>query len=84
MIAPLKSKIYKYMISVAQNVYTDKFIDVSNKYKNTYHNTIKMKPLDVKSNTYIDFGVENNDKDSKFKVEDHVTFLKKLTLQIFL
>ena len=35
-----------------------------------------MKPVDVKSNTYIDFGVENNDKDSKFKVVDHVRISK--------
>ena len=26
--------------------------------------------------TYIDFGVENNDKDSKFKVSNHVALLK--------
>ena len=40
-------------------MYKDKVDDVVNKYNNTYHSTIKMKPGDVKSNTYIDFGIEN-------------------------
>ena len=35
-----------------------------------------MKPTDVKSSTYIDFGVESNDKDPKFKVGDHVGISK--------
>ena len=39
---------------------------------NTYDNTIKIKSVDVKSSTYIDFNVENNDKDRKFKNSDHV------------
>ena len=39
---------------------------------NTYDSTIKIKPVDVKSSTYIDFNVENNDKDRKFKSSDHV------------
>ena len=44
-------------------------------YHNTYHRTIKMKPVDVKDNTYIDFKKDVNVKDPKFKVEDHVRFL---------
>ena len=43
------------MASISENVYIDKLADVVNKYKNTYHSTIKMKPVDVKSTTYIDF-----------------------------
>ena len=39
---------------------------------NTYHSTIKTNPVDVKNNTYIDFGEKNNNKDPKFKVGDHV------------
>ena len=31
-----------------------------------------MKPVDVKDNTYIDSNKEVNDKDPKFKVDDHV------------
>ena len=53
-IRTLKNKIYKYMTSISKNVYIDKLDDIVNKYNNTYHNTIKMKPFDVKSNTYID------------------------------
>ena len=43
--------------------YIDKLDDIVNKYNNTYHCTIKMKPADVKSNTYIDSSKENNEKD---------------------
>ena len=53
-IRTLKNKIYKYMTSISKNVYIDKLDDIVNKYNNTYHSTIKMKPVDVKSNTYID------------------------------
>ena len=41
----------------------DKLSDIVNEYNNTYHSKIKMKPVDVKSSTYIDFDKENNDKD---------------------
>ena len=54
-IRTLKNKIYKYMTSVSKNAYIDKFDDTVNKYNNTYHRTIKMKPFDVKSSTCIDF-----------------------------
>ena len=50
-IRPLKSKIYKHMTSILKNVYIDKLNDIVDKYNNTYHNTIKMKPVDVKDNT---------------------------------
>ena len=71
-IRTLKTKIYKYMTSVSKNVYIDKLDDIVGEYNNTYHRTIKMKPVDVKDNTYIDFNKEVNDKDSKLKVGDHV------------
>ena len=54
-----------------------------NKYNDTYHNTIKMKPVDVKSSIYFDFSKETNDKDPKFKLvilleyQNLKTFLKK-------
>ena len=54
-IRTLKAKIYKYMTSVSKNVYIDKLDDIVNDYNNAYHRTIKMKPVDVKDNTYIDF-----------------------------
>ena len=47
----LKNKIYKYMTSVSKNIYIDKLANIVNKYNNTYHSTIKLKPVDVKSNT---------------------------------
>ena len=71
-IRTLKTKIYKYMTSVSKNVYIDKLDDMVGEYNNTYHRTIKMKPIDVKDNTYIDFKKEVNDKYPKFKVGDHV------------
>ena len=64
------------MTSVSKNVYIDKLDDIVNKYNNTYHSTIKMKPVDVKSNTYIDSSKEINDKDPKFKISDFVRILK--------
>ena len=54
-IRTLKTKIYKYMTSISKTVYIDKLDDVVNKYNNTYHSTIKIKPASVKDNTYIDF-----------------------------
>ena len=50
----------------------DKLDDIVDDYHNTKHRTIKMKYIDVKGNTYIDFGRETNDCDPKFKVGDHV------------
>ena len=67
-IRTLKTKIYKYMTSISKSVYIDKLDDIVKKYNNTYHTTIKMKPVDVKDSTYIDVKKENNDKDPKFKV----------------
>ena len=54
----LKTKIYKYMTSISKNVYIDKLDNIVNKYKNTYHSTIKKKSVHVKSNTYIDSSKE--------------------------
>ena len=75
-IRTLKNKIYKYMTSISKNVYIDKLDDIVKKYNNTYHTSIKMKPVDVKDNTYIDFKKESNDKDPKFKVGDHLRISK--------
>ena len=61
-IRTLKNKIYRYMTAKSKNVYIDKLDDVVKEYNNTYHTTIKMKPADVKDNTYIDF-----EKDPKSK-----------------
>ena len=73
----LKTKIYKYMTSVSKNACIDKLDDIVNEYNNTYHRTIKTKPVDVKDNTYIDLTeLLSNDNDPKFKVGDHVRISK--------
>ena len=64
------------MTSMSKNVYIDKLDDKVNKYNNTYYSTNKMKPVDVQSGTYIDSGIENNYKNLKFKVGDHVRIPK--------
>ena len=76
-IRTLKTKIYKYMTSISKNVCINKLDDIVNQYNNTYHTTIKMKPVNVKDNTYIDPMVfHSNDKDPKFKAGDHVRISK--------
>ena len=65
------------MTAVSKNVYINKLDDIVNEYNNTYHKTIKMKPIDLKDNTYIDSIKEVNDKDPKFRVGDHVRISKK-------
>ena len=75
-IRTLKGKIYKYMTSISKNAYIDKLNDIVDEYNNTYHTTIKMKPIDVKDNIYINTSKEINNKDPKFKVGDHVRISK--------
>ena len=75
-IGTLKSKIYKHMTSISKNVYIDKLNDIVDEYNNTYHATIKMKPINVKDNTYLNTDKELNNKDPKFKVVDHVRISK--------
>ena len=75
-IRTLKRKIYKYKTSISNYMDIDKLDDIDNKYNNTYHSSIKMKPVDVKSNAYIDYGKEINNKDPKFKIADIVRISK--------
>ena len=74
-IRTLKNKLYKHMTASIKNVYYNVLDDVVNKYNNTKHSTIKMKPIDVGDNkrVYID---EHNEKDSRFKVGDRVRISK--------
>ena len=67
----LKNKLYKYMTSVSRNVYIDKLDEIVNKYNNTYHSTVRMRPVDVNPSTQIDFNEENNKDNPKFEVGDH-------------
>ena len=53
-IRTLKTKIYKYMLSVSKNVYIDKLDNIVGEYNNTYYRKIKVKPVDVKDIIYID------------------------------
>ena len=64
------------MTSISKNVYIDKLDDIVYEYNNTYHRTIKMKPVDVKDDTYINLEKKLNDRDPKFKVGDHVRISK--------
>ena len=66
----LKTNIYKHMTAVSKNV--DKLDEIVNTFNNTYHITRKMKPADDQRSKFIDYGVEYNDKDPKFKIADHV------------
>ena len=75
-IRTLNNKIYKYMISISENMYIDKLDNIVNKYNNTYHSKIKMKPVDVNPSMYINFNKENNKKGNKFKVGIHVKISK--------
>ena len=80
-IKTLKNKIFKHMTAISKNVYFDVLDDIVNKYNNTVHRTIKMKPIDVKDNTYVDSmelhsKKEVKDKDPKFKVGDYVRISK--------
>ena len=69
-IRTLKNQIYKYMTSISKNVYIDKLDDIVNKCSNTYHSTIKTKPVDIKLSTYINSNKKINDEDPKFKFGD--------------
>ena len=62
------NKFYKYITSISRNVLDDKLDDIVNKCNNTYHRIIKMKPVEVKSNIYIDSSKEVNNKYPKFKI----------------
>ena len=74
-IRTLKNKLYKHMTAIGKNVYYDVLDDVVDKYYNTWHNSIKMKPKDVKNDNrvYID---EHNEKSARFNVGDRVRISK--------
>ena len=75
-IRTLKNKIYKYMTSISKNVCIEKLDDTVNKYNNTYHSTIIMKPEHVKSKTCFDSSKKINNKYFKFKTGDIVRISK--------
>ena len=67
-IRTLKNKIYKHMTAVSKNVYFHVLNNIVDGYNNTYHSTIKMKRIHVKSNSYAEYNVDSNAKYPKFKV----------------
>ena len=75
-IRTLKNKIFKHMTTISKNVYIDVLNDIVNRYNNTVHKTIKMKPIDVTGDSYVEYNEEANKKNPKFKVNDHVRISK--------
>ena len=84
----LRNKIFKHMAAISKNVYFDVLDDIVNKYNKTVQITIKIKPVDVTSDSYAEYNEDFNKKDPKFKVGDMLefqntkTFLLKDMLQI--
>ena len=72
------------MTSISKNVYIDKIDVIVNRYNNTYHSIIKMKSVDVKSNSHINSSKGVNNEDPKLKIGDNVkiSFLQNAMLQI--
>ena len=75
-IRTLKNKIYKHMTTISKNVYIDVLNEIINRYNNTVHKTIKMKPTDVTGDSYVECNEDSNKKGPKFKVNDHVRLSK--------
>ena len=78
-IRTLKTKIYRHMTSVSKNVYIDALPDIVEKYNNTYHRTIKMKPVEVTPGS-VDYSTGENKNPPKFKVGDRVRISKYKSL----
>ena len=64
------------MAAISNNVYIDLLDNIVDKYNNTVHRSIKMKPIDGSSNSYAEYNEDSNKKDPKFKVGDHVRISK--------
>ena len=64
------------MTTISKNVYIDVLDDIVNKYNNTIHRTIKIKPIDVTDNSYVKYNEDFNKKGPKFKVGDRVRISK--------
>ena len=72
LIRTLKKKIFKYMTAASKNVYFNVLDNIANKYNNTVHRSIKVKPFDVTSYSYAEYNEVSNKTQPKFKVGDHV------------
>ena len=70
-IRTLKNKIYKHMTTNSRSVYFNVLSDIVDKCNNACHKAIKMKPINVKSDSFAEYNEESNEKDPKFKVGDY-------------
>ena len=75
-IRTLKNKIYKLMTAVSKHFYFDVLDGIVDEYNNTYHRTIKMKLIDVNSDSFAEYNEASNEKDPKLKVGDYVRISK--------
>ena len=75
-IGTLKNKIFDHMTAISKNVYVDVLDDIVNKYNNTIHRTIKMKPIEVTNNSFAEYNEESNKRNPKIKDGDHVRISK--------
>ena len=75
-IRTLKNKIFKHMTATSKDCYVDVLDDIVNKYNNSVHKTIKMKPIDVTDDSFAECNEESNKKNPKFNVGDHVRISK--------
>ena len=64
------------MTTISKNVYIDVLNDIVNKYNNTVHRTIEIKPFDVTNDSHVEYNEDSNKKGPKFKVNDHVRISK--------
>ena len=75
-IRTLKNKIFKHMTAISKKFYFHVLDDIVNKYNNTAHKTIKIKPIGVTDDFYAEYNEDFNKKYPKFKVGDHIGISK--------
>ena len=63
----MKKKIFKHKTAISKNVYFDVLDDIVNKYNNTVHRAIKLKPIDNTSDSYAEYNEDFNEKEPKLK-----------------
>ena len=72
-IRTLKNKIFKHMAAISKNIYFDVLDNIVDKYNNTVHRTIKIKPIKVTDDYYAEYNEDSsNKKNPKFKFGDNV------------
>ena len=75
-IRTLENKIYKHLTAISKNIYFIVLNDIADEYNNTYHRTIKMKPIHFKNDSFAEYNEESHEKNPQFKVGDHVRISK--------